>query len=184
MPKRSLPTSKSKSARTITVIGIDCAAQPKNVGLALGSWKLGRTTISETASARTWPEIVSIIRAWVRRPTLLALDAPLGWPASLGPALRGHAAGEAIESEANQLFRRETDDVVHAALQKRPLDVGADRIARTALAALRLLGDVRKDLKQPIPLCWAPRDLTRTQAIEVYPAATLKGRGLVHTGYN
>ena len=183
LSKRSLPTSKSESDRTITVIGIDCAAQPKNVGLALGSWKSGRTTISETASARTWPAIVSIIRDWVGGPTLLALDAPLGWPASFGPALRGHSAGESIEGEANRLFRRETDDAIHAALKKRPLDVGADRIARTALAALRLLGDVREDLKQPIPLCWAPRKLTRTQAIEVYPAATLKTRGSVHTGY-
>ena len=165
------------------MIGIDCAAQPKNVGLALGSWKPGRRTISETAAARTWPEIVSIIRAWVSGPTLLALDAPLGWPARFGPALRGHNAGEAIEREANQLFRRDTDDTVYAALKKRPLDIGADRIARAALAALRLLGDVREDLNQPIPLCWEPGTLARTQAIEVYPAATLKARDFVHTGY-
>lgn len=165
------------------MIGIDCAAQPKNVGLALGTWKSGRKTISETAAASTWPEVVSIIRAWVSGPTLLALDAPLGWPTPFGPALRGHTAGEAIAREANHLFRRHTDDAIHAALKKRPLDVGADRIARTALAALRLLGDVREDLSQPIPLCWVPDTLSRTQAIEVYPAATLKVRGFVHSGY-
>jgi hypothetical protein len=119
----------------------------------------------------------------VSGPTLLALDAPLGWPSRFGPALRGHAAGEAIASEANQLFRRDTDDAIHAALKKRPLDVGADRIARTALAALRLLGDVREELDQSIPLCWDPGTLDRTQAIEVYPAATLKVRGFVHVGY-
>ncbi len=116
-------------------------------------------------------------------PTLLALDAPLGWPSRFGPALRGHAAGDVIAREANQLFRRATDDAVHAALKKRPLDIGADRIARAALAALRLLGDVREDLNQPIRLCWEPKTLTRTQAIEVYPAATLKERDFIHTGY-
>lgn len=183
MSNRSQTTNKPRSARTITVIGIDCAAQPKNVGLALGAWKSGRKTISESAAARTWPEIVSIIQTWVSGPTLLALDAPLGWPTPFGSALRGHTAGEAIAREANQLFRRHTDDAIHAALKKRPLDVGADRIARTALAALRLLGDVREDLNQPIPLCWAPGKLRRTEAIEVYPAATLKVRGFVHTGY-
>lgn len=165
------------------MIGIDCASQPKNVGLALGAWKSGRRTISETAAARTWPEIVSIIQAWVSGPTLLALDAPLGWPTPFGRALRGHAAGEAIPIEANYLFRRLTDDVIHAAVKKRPLDVGADRIARTALAALRLLGDLRKELNQSIPLCWVPDTLSRIQAIEVYPAATLKVRGIEHTGY-
>lgn len=72
---------------------------------------------------------------------------------------------------------------MYAALKKRPLDIGADRIARAALAALRLLGDVREDLNQPIPLCWEPGTLARTQAIEVYPAATLKARDFVHTGY-
>jgi hypothetical protein len=180
---RSLTTNTQRSTRAITVIGIDCAAQPKNVGLALGAWKSGRKTISETVVARTWPEIVSIIQAWVSGPTLLALDAPLGWPSQFGPALRGHIAGEAIKREANHLFRRHTDDVVHAALKKRPLDVGADRIARTALAALRLLGDVREELDLPIPLCWDPGTLNRTQAIEVYPAATLKVRGFVHVGY-
>jgi predicted nuclease with RNAse H fold len=173
----------SESARSINVIGIDCAAQPKNVGLALGSWRPDRKTISETAAARTWPEIVSIIRDWVSGPTLLALDAPLGWPSQFGPALRGHIAGEAIAGEANQLFRRRTDDVVHALLKKRPLDIGADRIARAALATLRLLADVREDLNQPVPLCWNQETLAGTQAIEVYPAATLKERGFIHTGY-
>ena len=58
-------------------------------------------------------------------------------------------------------------------LKKTPLDVGADRIARTAYAALHLLGSVRVQLHLSIPLAWAPTDISVVAAIEVYPAATL-----------
>jgi hypothetical protein len=171
------------SLLTTNVIGIDCAAQPTDVGLALGAWTSGERSISETYSARTWPDIVSTINGWVSGPTLLCLDAPLGWPARLGVALHAHSAGEAIRGEANQLFRRETDDAVYEVLKKRSLDIGADRIARASLAALRLLGDLRVALNQLIPLSWEPARVVGIQAIEVYPAATLRARGLVDKGY-
>jgi len=60
-----------------------------------------------------------------------------------------------------------------------PLDVGADRIARTAHTALRLLGGLRKATGQATPLAWTPEEAaTGTAAIEVYPAATLTAHGL------
>jgi hypothetical protein len=81
------------------------------------------------------------------------------------------------------LFRRDTDRYVEEVLGKRPLEVGADRIARTALSALRLLEDLRERLDDPIPLAWTEDDLPSISAIEVYPAATLRSRGLPSEGY-
>jgi hypothetical protein len=84
---------------------------------------------------------------------------------------------------ANDLFRRATDRFVKARLGKQSLDVGADRIARTAHAALKLLADVRQRAGLPIPMAWSPSYSERVAAIEVYPAATLIANGIPDTGY-
>jgi hypothetical protein len=94
-----------------------------------------------------------------------------------------HRAGEALNTSANAMFRRATDVFIHDELGKTPLDVGADRIARTAYAALRLLGDLREELELSIPLAWAPGDVSEVAAIEVYPAATLLAHGIRSKGY-
>lgn len=62
------------------------------------------------------------------------------------------------------------------------LDVGADRIARTATAALSLLAQIRVLTKQAIPLAWSP-EIAKHSAIEVYPAGTLTAYGLPNGGY-
>lgn len=80
------------------------------------------------------------------------------------------------------LFRRETDRDVKRRLGKQSLDVGADRIARTAVSALRLLSRVRERLGAPIPLAWSPQ-FAGLAAIEVYPAATLRAHGLSDRAY-
>jgi hypothetical protein len=80
------------------------------------------------------------------------------------------------------MFRRETDRFIRTKLSKTPLDVGADRIARTAHAALRLLGDVAYQLGRPIPLAWTSQFLD-VMAIEVYPTATLVAHGIRSKGY-
>jgi predicted nuclease with RNAse H fold len=165
------------------VIGVDCASQPKNVGLALCVVGEGRARIEEVAAARTWSEIDEIIADWVASPTLIALDAPLGWPAPLAESLVNHRAGVELSWSANALFRRRTDDVVAEVIGKRPLDVGADRIARTAHSALELLRRLRESLDLTIPLAWTPGAGNAVEAIEVYPAATLVGRGIGARGY-
>ena len=70
------------------------------------------------------------------------------------------------------MFRRLTDDEMYRRLGKRPLDVGADRIARTAHSALSLLDGLRKPHAGSIPLAWDHDAVTGVQALEVYPAAT------------
>ena len=96
--------------------------------------------------------------------------------------LSGHRAGEPIHTAPNDLFRRETDRFIQRTLGKTPLDVGADRIARTAHAALRMLGEIRREFALPIPLAWStpPEGVA---AIEVYPAATLLAHGVRASGY-
>ena len=77
------------------------------------------------------------------------------------------------------MFRRRTDDVVKEKLDKRPLDVGADKIARAAHAALRFLESLREATGLAVPLAWSPGHATGVSAIEVYPAATLIAYGLL-----
>lgn len=165
------------------VIGIDCATDPRRVGLARGVLE-GETirVLEATTGAGVAPE--GRVAGWMAEAprTLLALDAPLGWPAPLADGLQGHRAGMALAGLPNALFRRATDRSVHARLGKLPLEVGADRIARTAHAALALLGVLRRRTGLALPLAWDP-GLEHPAVIEVYPAATLRACGLPASGY-
>jgi hypothetical protein len=76
-----------------------------------------------------------------------------------------------------------TDREVARQVGKLPLEVGADRIARTAHAALLFLDHLRAFLDEPIPLAWGVPLRNRIEAIEVYPAATLLVRGGSLRGY-
>lgn len=164
-----------------TIIGIDCAVSAKNVGLAL-ALDSGKDTVLERVclgnAEKKGP--AHIVARWIRErdtPMLLALDAPLGWPEAMGRMLPEHRAGEELQKCANTLFRRETDRFVKREIGKTPLSVGADKIARTAHAALALIGELRGELAEPIPLVWSPA-FQGVGAIEVYPAATLKAHGI------
>jgi predicted RNase H-like nuclease len=163
-----------------TIIGVDCAVQARNTGLARAIPESGKLTFLETCCASRQASAASIVFDWVRdsKRVLLALDAPLGWPIQLGVALARHQAGEALPSAAHKLFRRMTDDLVCERLGRRPLDVGADRIARTAHAALWFLKELRQSLGSNVPLVWSPRWRGRFGVIEVYPAATRLALGL------
>jgi hypothetical protein len=167
----------------LRIIGVDCATDAKKVGLALCSVREGHPRIDQLLVGETWPAIDDQIARWATDATLLALDAPLGWPAPLADSLHTHHAGAELTSTANALFRRTTDDVVAEHLGKRPLDVGSDRIARTAHGALSFLARLRERVDAPIPLAWDPGSIEGLAAIEVYPAGTLAARKLPHSGY-
>jgi len=101
----------------------------------------------------------------------------------MAKALATHRAGSALGVEPNEMFRRRTDRVIQETLRKTPLDVGADRIARTAHAALKLLGGIANLAEcPPIPLAWNSA-ISGVSAIEVYPAATLIAHGIQSRGY-
>jgi predicted RNase H-like nuclease len=166
-----------------TIIGIDCATDPKNVGLACGRWEKGRLQIIAVTNGQIHnPE--DIVTEWIAssETCLLAMDAPLGWPQDFGHTLAEHTAGMPLQEEPNQFFRRETDRFVQRTFGKVPLDVGADRIARTALSALQLLGILSEKKGVTIPLAWDV-NFSGIAAIEVYPAGTLKASHVQSSAY-
>ena len=166
------------------IIGIDCAVDPANVGVAVGEIIRGRVTIHEAVQctkSRVADVVCGLAGTWPR--VLFAFDAPLGWPQALGEALVGHEAGAAIRMAPHKLFRRRTDEVVKAETNQQPFDVGADRIARTAVASLTLLSDIRAHFDAEIPLGWSVPVNVSSVAIEVYPAATLRQLGLSPRSY-
>jgi hypothetical protein len=127
----------------------------------------------------------SIVADWLKDApaALLALDAPLGWPSDLAASLTGHEAGGALRVPADKLFHRETDTAIERRLSKRPLEVGANLIARTAHAALGFLDELRRITSLPIPLAWHTAWQAGVRAIEVYPAATLRGHNIAPGEY-
>jgi hypothetical protein len=168
-----------------SVIGVDCATVAKEVGLARARFDDGRWRLLEARVASPLRPPGEVLVDWLRDEphALLALDAPLGWPAALGPALAAHLAGNAVPVPLSAMFQRATDHVVRERTGKRPLEVGADRIARTAWVTLALLEEVRTATGLAVPLAWEPALLQMPSAIEVYPAATLRVHGLPDRSY-
>jgi len=167
------------------IIGIDCATNPKKVGIARAEFAAGQCAVTSLELGGDDENLPATITRWLPTsgPALLAFDAPLGWPSPLGAALANHSAGEPLAESRNNLFRRATDRFVKEQIGKQSLDVGADRIARTAHAALGLLGEIRERSGHPIPLAWSDQVLEGPAAIEVYPAATLVAHRLPSTRY-
>lgn len=160
------------------IIGLDCSTNSKKLVLARGLHKDGRIVVCEARVGEGDP--VGLISSWMRddKTCLIAIDAPLGWPQPMGEMLAQHDAGMPLDAEPNIFFRRHTDRFIKDAIEKQPLDVGSNLIARTAHFALNLLQDVRERSGKPIPLAWQPNYESDCAAIEVYPAATLEARGL------
>ena len=173
--------------RDTLIIGLDAASQYGKFG-----WAVGRPTSSGCAIDKTGilgseteaAEGIEGLAKWLRTRShvLVAVDAPLGWPAVMGRTLATHAAGRPLDSTKDELFHRRTDDAIRDRFKKRPLEVGADKIARASHQALTVLKELRLRSGQEIPLAWNPR-FSGAAAIEVYPAATLIARGLPAGGY-
>lgn len=170
---------------TTAIVGVDCATQPQNVGLALAVADKEGPILEEVRVGHRGESISEIVFAWIKnRPrALLALDAPLGWPAFLGEVLIEHTAGEPITRKGDEIFARDTEHYMADIVKKRPFEVGANLIARTAHASLALLHELRGMTRQQIPLAWHSNFKERFAVIEVYPAATLAVRGIPFTNY-
>jgi len=167
------------------IVGVDCATDPKNMGFARARYHDSKCQVLEAIQGTDYDANIHLVSGWLlEQPnTLICLDAPLGWPAALGNELAQHTAGRRLENEANMLFRRETDRSVKKRLNKQPLDVGADRIARTAHSALLFLDRLRQVSGYGLPLAWDNVKPMHPAVIEVYPAATLVAHGIRSTGY-
>lgn len=166
------------------MLGIDCATQPAKVGLALGELRddVVRITKCRIGSSKAAP--ARIVADWLSEHdrAVVALDAPLGWARALGTALPDHRAGSLMAAESNELFRRATDIDIKKRLDERPLEIGANLISRTTVAALELLDAIRRLTGEAIPLAWAPEETARIRAIEVYPSATCLAHGAPDKG--
>jgi hypothetical protein len=169
----------------VRIIGLDAAADLANFGCVVCRYKGGALELEGKRVLRdaTGETALAEICGDKAERTLIAIDAPLGWPAPLAECLGLHQAGGLLAPAANDLFRRETDRWVKCVIGKQPLDIGADKIARAAWQALNVLSRLRAALGEPIPLAWRPDFVERVAAIEVYPAATLAAYGLNSTGY-
>jgi len=169
------------------LVGIDAATEPKRTGYACGHLRDGVVEIDRSGlleSPRCRDAVAEVIVPALRAANraLIAIDAPLGWPSDMGEALSRQSAGELIHTDPQKLFRRDTDRFIEDVYKKRPLEVGANLIARAAHAALRLLDKLRKATGKPIPLAWTA-EFYGIAAIEVYPAATLIAWGCDSGGY-
>ena len=140
---------------TMQIIGIDYSTDSARTGLALGSFDGGKVTVREVRLGSNSILQAGIVMQWLREShlALLAIDAPLGWPSDFGSVFSEHEAGEPLvfDSEPSDFFSRLTDRVVHMELNKKPLDVGANLIARTAFGALRFLQELRLSASLTIP---------------------------------
>lgn len=166
------------------MVGVDCGAREDHLGLARGvlhddrRLEVTRVTLG-TAGESPARTIADWIGGAARH--LVALDAPLGWPAALGERLSAHRAGQPMGPDADALLRRRTDDFVHSVTGKRPPAVAAHPIARMSHAALRVLAEARVASGLPLPLAWVQGE--DSGVIEVYPPATLAARRLPSAGY-
>lgn len=89
------------------LVGIDCASQDKNCGLALAEVSGGHMSVLDLRVGEG--NVVHILAEWVsdRQPAILALDAPLGWPRPLSATLCRHRAGESIGAVAGEACPRD-----------------------------------------------------------------------------
>jgi len=168
------------------IIGIDCSTDPKGMGFARGYVLGGGCSMTSAVSGKNHTVNIALVAGWLAEgpPALICMDAPLGWPAPLGPSLEAHTAGARVPTAPNQMFRRETDREVKRRLNKQSLDVGADRIARTAHSALEFLDELRTVSGAELPIAWSQGGPpTAHSVIEVYPAATLIAHGFTASGY-
>lgn len=167
------------------IVGLDAAADLANFGYAITRLETNVLHRIESGVLGDESRISSLAarHLQVASQVLISIDAPLGWPRSLGRALWAHQAGQSILVPPNQLFRRATDLYIKRTTGKQSLDIGADRIARAAWSALNVLGILRRELAHPLPMVWEPAFEERFGVIEVYPAATLAGWGLRSDGY-
>lgn len=191
-PARRLPAERPTipDDAHVLLVGIDCATLAENTGFAIGSLDPVDPSRVRVHAARCCVagDLLAALSAdaIADHPAILGLDAPLGWPAPLADTLSWHQAGAPLGSPVlpdDRMFSRATDLHVRARFGKRPLEVGADRIARTARAALRLLADIEIRRNKPVPLGWSPGAPDGVEALEVYPAATLAAYGVVSKGY-
>lgn len=180
------------AAGTVAIVGLDAASDPRKFGYAYGVFRNGFVEVGSAGCLGTVAgtrDQLFRLADWILSLTgkhriLLAIDAPLGWPSALSDALKNHTAGQPIADSKEMTFRRLTERNLRR-LEfggHSPLEVAADKIARATHEALSVLGEIRTRTGLDFPLAWDP-EIMDNAVIEVYPAASLKARGLPSKSY-
>ncbi|MFO7891616.1 MAG: DUF429 domain-containing protein [bacterium] len=169
----------------ISIIGVDCATDKKKAAIAYGGFYGDIPVLKKVTISKGEEEPADIISKFIegKKQVLFAFDSPLGWPKTMAHVLWEHKAGEPISVDSNSLFNRETELFIKKVIDKKPLEIGADRIARTTKWTLDLLDELRKKLGNDIPLSWNYNEILPASVIEVYPFATLLSRKIDTKGY-
>lgn len=163
---------------TARTLGIDLSTDPKGTASCKLNWSRRRVRVegvwpSEPRGAVVLDELVAAI-AELEEGDKAGIDCPFGWPLPFVREVEGWAGGKpwGAGSERERLRYRRTDLHIRAAGHK-PLSVSSDYISSTAMLCARLLSQLEG----------VDRTGTSGPAAEVYPAAALRGWGIVSTGY-
>jgi predicted nuclease with RNAse H fold len=176
----------------MNIIGIDCATENKKIGIVFSKFIGNKWTVTEISQGLNLANLTTKLRSFSQKKeeTLIALDAPLGFPINLGKFLSPHKAGVPITNWDNgykehisQYVDRYTDRKIREKLNLIPLSVGADKISRVTFRTMELIGTIEKELGEKLNLIWKPEDCKGISFIEVYPASTLKSYGQPHNQY-
>ncbi len=159
--------------------GVDLAAESKGTALAVLDWS-GPLVTAHVGTAVPDAEIA----AAAARVARLGIDCAFGWPDDFVSFLTRHAAGDRLDTGTDEgmawrrrLSYRATDRVTRELTGRWPLSVATDRLGLTAMHCAVLLEAIGDALGAPVDRSGAGT------AVEVYPAAALRGWGLDTRGY-
>ncbi|MEO9138591.1 MAG: DUF429 domain-containing protein [Jatrophihabitans sp.] len=154
---------------SVTVVGIDLAAEPKGTAVAVLH---GSEVVHLQIGARD-VDVVELCRGADK----IGIDCPLGWPNAFIDFVTAHRDGHPVTAagtiaQREPLVYRQTDLYVRAP-GLRPLSVSADRIGHAAFRAAALL-----------PRLGAGTDRSGdSRVVETYPAGSLHRWGMRWKGY-
>jgi predicted nuclease with RNAse H fold len=160
----------------VRTFGIDLSANPANTGACAIDWDAG--TVSFLPHAGDDELVAGAVAS-----DMTAIDVPLGWPDQFVEAVVAHRDGSGwppgeTASPADRVpLRYRVTDLAAIAAGARPLSVSSDLIGVAAMRGARLqhlLGGAG------VPV---DRSGATGRVAEVYPAATLRGWGLVSSRY-
>lgn len=155
-------------------VGIDLASQAINSAASEVKWSDGTALVSKPVHPLSDGQLLDL----VSHASMIGIDVPFGWPASLVNALVSRGTGNTwVHSQPEELLFRSTDLWVKEHTRQQPLSVAGDKIAWPAVRAARLF---RALAERGIEV---DRSGSRGRVVEVYPAAALRQWGLPFAGY-
>jgi predicted RNase H-like nuclease len=166
------------------IIGFDCAAQMDKVGITYSEFTANKWKIEKILPKANYDKFLKKIEYFKEREeeVLLCFDTPLGYPQKMVAYLNKLTAGKAdlgnefnYDDHSREYFRRRTDILVKNELGITPLEIGADKLARSTLRTFEIINRINKILNGELSLAWDNKNLSQYSMIEVYPKATLVG---------